>query len=650
MPYKGEQIIEFPQHETQNVMLLFGDNMRGKTSFLNAVRWGFYGVALGRHLREIPRKNLVNIPASDEGDWCVCISLHFEHNNKSYELNRRINIRDNVSHPRNDADFKEDVGLRIDGKPIEGDLINNEINQVMPKEVSRFFLFDGELLQEYENLLIEESKQGIKIKEHIESVLGVPALIHSRDELKVLLKDARNIQRKDAQKNDELKTFAQDQKSLQVKLESLESDLSDLRSQKEDIQEDIDKIDDLLKNTDAVQAKKLDIGRLEAEKKNHEQRIVEYQEDTQKLLKTAWKDVLANSVQPIVDDLKNKRDDQQGAIQKSVLLQGKIDNLSQSLEDNQVCGTCGQDIPEIMKQPLRDEMAKLKSLKENEDVDFEKMSALTKRIENLELIKSEGEANRIISNVASIIRHKVNLTTVENELDDLEDEIRGFDTDEIMRQREAKQRYEKQQTRIDADIDNAENAIELNSQKQAKISQLIAKSQGVQGLLSTRRVERLEQLETIFGEGIDQLRNKLRDDVEAYASQTFKKITTEQTYSGLQINQSYGLSILDQDGRVLNERSAGAEQVVALALIDGLNKTSKKKGPIIMDTPLGRLDPKHRANILKYLPDMSEQVVLLVHEGEIDSKRDTHIFASRIGARYEIKRISATQARIEKVI
>ena len=69
-----------------------------------------------------------------------------------------------------------------------------------------------------------------------------------------------------------------------------------------------------------------------------------------------------------------------------------------------------------------------------------------------------------------------------------------------------------------------------------------------------------------------------------------------------------------------------------------------------MDTPLGRLDPKHRRNILQYLPDMSEQVVLLVHEGEIHAKRDTEVFASRIGARYEIKRVSATQSRIDKVM
>jgi DNA sulfur modification protein DndD len=100
---------------------------------------------------------------------------------------------------------------------------------------------------------------------------------------------------------------------------------------------------------------------------------------------------------------------------------------------------------------------------------------------------------------------------------------------------------------------------------------------------------------------------------------------------------------------VVDERSAGAEQIVALSLIDGLNKTSGTKAPIIMDTPLGRLDPKHRNNILQYLPGMSEQVVLLVHEGEIHAKRDTEVFASRIGARYEIKRISAKQSRIERV-
>lgn len=46
MPYKGENSIAFPEDETRNVMVVFGDNMRGKTSLLNALRWAFYGKAL----------------------------------------------------------------------------------------------------------------------------------------------------------------------------------------------------------------------------------------------------------------------------------------------------------------------------------------------------------------------------------------------------------------------------------------------------------------------------------------------------------------------------------------------------------------------------------------------------------------------------
>jgi DNA sulfur modification protein DndD len=65
-----------------------------------------------------------------------------------------------------------------------------------------------------------------------------------------------------------------------------------------------------------------------------------------------------------------------------------------------------------------------------------------------------------------------------------------------------------------------------------------------------------------------------------------------------------------------------------------------------MDTPLGRLDPKHRSNVLKYLPKMADQVILLVHEGEIDPSRDLSNFAERIGSRYQIERISATESRI----
>jgi DNA sulfur modification protein DndD len=42
MPYWGNMSISFPTDKDRNVMLVFGDNMRGKTSLLNALRWVFY--------------------------------------------------------------------------------------------------------------------------------------------------------------------------------------------------------------------------------------------------------------------------------------------------------------------------------------------------------------------------------------------------------------------------------------------------------------------------------------------------------------------------------------------------------------------------------------------------------------------------------
>ena len=649
MPFKGKQEIEFPQHETQNVMLLFGDNMRGKTSFLNAIRWGFYGVALGRHLREIPRSNLVNRDAADEGDWIMSVTLHFDHEGRNYQLNRKIEKLENVSKPKNNADFREVIGLRIDGSPITGDAINNEINQVMPREVSRFFLFDGELLQEYENLLIEKSEQGKKIKEHIESILGVPALVHARDELQVLLKDARAAQRKDAQKDEELRKFAQDQQNHEIELEIIENDLQTLNAQKEEHQEKIDDLDDFLNDTEAVQNKKIELARLDENQKSLEDDIEQANEDTQKLLKTVWKDVLANCVQSIVANLKKERERRELIRDEVINLQGEINELQKSLGDKRVCKTCGQNLSDRIRQSLKKRLDELQTKQAEKEFDFDVLLELNKTIENLEGIRSEGEVNRIVDNQNKIIKTNVELVTVESTREEINEEIKDFDTDEIMRKREERKRWLKLLTKVEAEIKDKEDKKEKNNQAQAKISQLIANLGGLQSSVSNQRVDRMQQLQTIFAKGIEQLRLKLKEDVVAHATKAFKQITTEKTYWGLEINQNYGLYILDREKRIINERSAGAEQVVALSLIDGLNKTSGTKAPIVMDTPLGRLDPKHRRNILHYLPDMSEQVVLLVHEGEIHAKRDTEVFASRIGARYQINRVSATQSRIDKV-
>ena len=652
MPYKGSHTVEFPQHETQNVMLLFGDNMRGKTSFLNSIRWGLYGIAVGRHLRTIPWHNLVNRNAASEGDWTMSVSLIFSHLGASYEINRIIQKHDNVVRPGADADFTEIVGMKKDGKPVIADRIVFEINQIIPQEISRFFLFDGEFLQEYENLVIEKSVQGEKIKGHIEQALGVPALINARDEMGKLLKDARSEQQREAQKNQILRGHAQSLKSLQERLASLESDLSGLKKQEETYQEEIAELDDYLRNTETFLRKQLDIERLTQERKDLDRQIQNYEDNTLELLKSAWQDVLFRSIQPIANECREKLKVQQTASQESLRLKVKLDERQKALEENKPCPTCGQNLSVQSRQHLEDEIQRLKTQLREQNFDQKTMNDLSKRLEDLENIRSDGdgEVSRIIRNQSLVTRDTVELLRVNSELDDLEKEIADHDTKEMMRRRNKKVRWEKNLILVQRNIQERESEITKNQGKQQHISQVITKSHSGRGLRSSRRVTLYEQLQAVFSQGIARLRDQLREQVERHASGAFKKLIAEHTYSGLQINKNYGLSILDQKGEVLNERSAGAEQIVALSLIDGLNRTARKTGPIIMDTPLSRLDPKHRTNVLRYLPDMADQVILLVHEGEIDPKTDIQQIAERIGARYKLQRVSATESRIEKVI
>ena len=86
MPYKDTQKITFPRNQKQNVILIFGDNMRGKTSLLNALRWVFYGKAWGRQLRPIEQKNVVNWDAASMGSWETEINIQFKSNGNKYDL------------------------------------------------------------------------------------------------------------------------------------------------------------------------------------------------------------------------------------------------------------------------------------------------------------------------------------------------------------------------------------------------------------------------------------------------------------------------------------------------------------------------------------------------------------------------------------
>lgn len=649
MPYKGRVEIFFPTDLERNVMLVFGENMRGKTSLLNAIRWVFYGKALGRHSREIPSHELLNKEAALEGDWQMDVSIVFYADGHQYELRRRATKRAFVSRPTRPEDFEVIRLLQKDGMVVGDHMIDAEINRFAPEQVSRFFLFDGELLQEYESLLIEGSEQGRKIKDAIEQVLGVPALIHGRDEAQTLLKGAQKQQSKDLEKVAGLEKQTERQKLLQAQRESHEQDLRTLADLLKTMHTERSDLDDFIEATESIYQAKAELTAKSERRKEIESRQELQTQERLELIKDAWRELLRPQLTLKHDQLCEYRDSLTAQVIQRSCIESRIEQLRQSLA-TELCPSCGQEIHWEQREKAGQELGTLEAELRGFRVDMEGMQRVSAEIRDLSKLLRQGPAERIANIDKELSRLSVELTKVENEIEKLTDQIKGQDTAEIARKRALRDGLLKEEGRIDRDIKNAQSKLDGAKRDLAMIARALENIPAARSAKSSQLVRVYGNLERLFSKSIDRLRDDLKRRVETLATEAFRRLTTQVHYSGLRINSNYGLTILDEKHNEVTVRSAGAEQIVALSLIDGLVRAGRTAGPVVMDTPFGRLDLKHRANILSYLPTTCNQLVLLVHEGEIRKQGDLDHIASRIGCVYEIKEVSPRHSRIERVV
>ena len=118
--------------------------------------------------------------------------------------------------------------------------------------------------------------------------------------------------------------------------------------------------------------------------------------------------------------------------------------------------------------------------------------------------------------------------------------------------------------------------------------------------------ERVKQLETEFTQSYARLARKEDSSIHAHIDpKSFNVILSD-----------------DKDQEInKNDLSAGEKQIYAIAILSALAKTSGRNLPVIIDTPLGRLDSKHREKLREhYFPRASQQVIILSTDTEVDEE------------------------------
>lgn len=646
-PFKGEQSIVFPADAKRNVLLVFGANMRGKTSLLNALRWGLFGRALDRHSQEIDLIKLINWDAQASGDWAMSVTLEFEADGSHFTIARRVEPLDLVS-PRHSRDLKSEVLLKKDGAVLPADEVETYVNKFIPEEIARFYLFDGELLQEYEALLVDESEVGPRIKEAVEKVLGVPALIRGRDELRHLLKQAQSVQATEAKHVKALESHAQKSVQLRTEVDDAERRLAEISQKADGFNRELTDVDEELKNLEAVKDLAADVAAKDLEMGQVKDRIARNDDERRGALKDAWKDLLQPRISGKVSELTAKIAEQRKSIEVRGGLQTRIQQLELLLGSG-TCGVCDTQIDSGKRAAIGSRLGSLQAEFEGVSSAADELGRLSHELGQLTRITGTGAAARVAQLEQENTTLTVRLSVLETEIEEKRESLRNHDVARVAQLQAKRDGLLKLRGKMESDIDQLKREIDEKNATLQDLSKLMSRNPEARKQRSSREVSVYSGLLDVFGASIDALRERLRTQVADEATRVFKLLTTEKSYKELRINNNYGLTIIDRHGREVSVRSAGAEQVVAMSLLCALNKTASRPGPVVIDTPFARLDPEHRQNILTFLPTMAGQVAFFVHRGEIAADQDLSSVAARIGARYEIERVSSSESQLVKV-
>lgn len=648
-PYYGENDITFSQ--TDGVTIIWGANGYGKTTIMNAFRYALWGSLLGRRRQHIDPHTYVNYLARPE-KGNMRVEVYMTYNGKDCIVTRGLNRVGGDG--KSQEDYETLFMLKVDSHTLNREDSEMFLSDAFPDRISRFYLFDGELLNEYEDLLDEGDASGAKIKESIEDILGIPVLENAELNLsnikKAFNREAASLSKKD-----------QSTEKLSADLQANQELRDHLLESKQQLEE---KETALLREQGDIEQEMLDnqlFSSLATERKVKREAYDGYKAELEKtkvqvspLIDKSWRIML----NPVIDSALDKLEASVAEINKkesdAIALASLSAFVSNALHEHpDICPACGSNISsDVLSHMLshfnKDNVASLST------EDKEKLQATKATIALLKssLVGDSKAEIKIFLDRIDDLQVKMDLTSAQ--IDSLTDKISKLSAsateDEII---ELPKRHERCIKKLAENrIEKAKNEEDLKTAEAAidTLTKLIQKnSKNPDVSIALAREAFADRLCSLFGDSIAKFRDKQKVDVERDASSLFRSITNDPEYERLVINENYGMQIAWSDGELVPNRSSGYEQVVAIALIGALHKNAPIEGPIFMDSTFQRVDEYHKNKIIKNLPEFGHQVIVLAYDTEMGSKEDVRaILGTALLQEYRLDHLNSKETKISK--
>ena len=597
--YYGKHVIEFPDVRGKSIHLLGAPNGSGKTTLFDAVNACFFALPSDPKLR-------ANDLSRSVDDQEMEVEVEFEHEGQTYRLNRRWARR-----PGRPATGAGSVALHsllqkldsADGDITDAEEVAAFINSLIPYHISHFFFFDGEQIQEY----TDSSKESIQ--DALERLLGLHHYIQLRADLERTvapqLREAMSSFDVGDELNDKYKARDLAENELRdierrrrpVKRAAAESkqELAALEREENQILSALD-LQLQFERQSLTEAR----DRLEVDIKNVENTIKEIIPDG---LALAW-------FWPEIRQASNKSLGSKATFD----LEDVIDLLWEHREG------IAPALEETSPDPLRTALMSAVGVDDELDAGF---SLSTVEGAN-ELMEKIGRAKTILWAAPDKLNNlKTQYERVNRELAASSPLYESSETDVVeLRQRLQEERMiQSRQEKQMADFAEREKQLTQNKDELNKdISALSAQDSEFRQI--TDQLDLCRKLQEVLRNFIDDYRQTRIDQLEDVFNRKFRELTNApELIDRVEIDRdTYEIRIIPRSGMNLAalEQSAGQKEVLAFTLISSVVELSNRQLPVMIDTPLARLDSVHRDNILtRFFPYVGSQVIILSTDTEI---------------------------------